>query len=79
MRITLEEIEAHRPDVLLPPDPEFAEEYEANAREGREIAKTQSVAMLAICRNAMPWLPQTLDLVEQTGAIFCYVRAHRKL
>ena len=57
MQITLEEIEAHRPDVLLPPDPEFAEEYADMVRLGREAASQASVAMLAICRNAMPFLP----------------------
>jgi hypothetical protein len=70
MQITLEEIEAHRPDVLLPPDPEFAEEYADMVRLGREAASQASVAMLAICRNAMPFLPQTLRLVEETGAMF---------
>jgi hypothetical protein len=68
--ITLEEIERHHPDVLLPPDPEFAEAYAYAVRDGREVAKTQSVAMVAICRNAMPWLPRTLELVERTGAMF---------
>jgi hypothetical protein len=68
--ITAEEIESHRPDVLLPPDPEFAREYESLVRGGRAAAKNLRVAMVAICRNAMPWLPQTLALVEETGAMF---------
>lgn len=69
-QITLEEIEAHRPDVLLPPDAEFAEDYVRRAKYGRHIAADCSVALVAICRNALPWLPMTLQLVEQTGAMF---------
>lgn len=70
LQITLEEIERHAPDVLLPPDAEFAEDYAAAVRHGREIARDKTVAMVAICRNAMPWLPRTLALVEETGAMF---------
>jgi hypothetical protein len=68
--ITAADIEAHRPDVLLPPDEEFAAAYAADVRIGREIAADRTVALVAICRNAMPWLPQTLGLVEETGAMF---------
>jgi hypothetical protein len=68
--ITVEEIAAHRPDVLLPPDPEFADDYARLVEEGRRIAARKTVALVAICRNAMPWLPQTLALVEETGSMF---------
>jgi len=68
--ITLDEIERHHPDVLLPPDPEFAEDYATAVQVGRHLAKDRTVALVAICRNAMPWLPRTLALVEQTGAMF---------
>ena len=68
--VTLDEIERHHPDVLLPPDPEFAEDYARAVEHGRERAKDATVAFVAICRNAMPWLPRTLALVEQTGAMF---------
>ena len=70
MQITLEEIRNHAPDVLLPPDPEFAGDYARLVTEGRQIAKDRRVAFVAICRNAQPWLPLTLELVEQTGAMF---------
>lgn len=70
MQITLEEIAAHRPDVLLPPDAEFAEEYRSSVEFGRRCAQDATVALVAICRNAMPWLPMTLRIVEQTGAMF---------
>jgi hypothetical protein len=77
MRITREDVEAHAPDVLLPPDAEFAEEYAEEVSFGREIARDSTVAFVAICRNANPWLPRTLDLVERTGAAFrawsCYI------
>ena len=68
--ITLDEIERHHPDVVLPPDPEFADAYTEAVHAGREAAKDRTVALVAICRNAMPWLPRTLALVEQTGAMF---------
>jgi hypothetical protein len=68
--ITLDEIERHHPDTLLPPDEEFADAYRADAEYGRKAAKERSVALVAICRSAMPWLPRTLELVEQTGAMF---------
>jgi hypothetical protein len=70
VQITLDEIEAHRPDVLLPPAAEFAEDYALNVRFGREIASSHSVAIVAICRNAIPWLPNTLRLIEETGSMF---------
>jgi hypothetical protein len=77
MQITLDDIEAHAPDVLLPPDEEFAEEYAEEVAFGREIARDSTVAFVAICRNACPFLPRTLDLVEETAARFrdwsCYI------
>ena len=70
MQITIDEVERHAPDVLLPPDPEFAEDYARKVELGRTFAAEARVAFVAICRNAMPWLPRTLDLVERTGACF---------
>jgi hypothetical protein len=70
MSVTREEIARHRPDVLLPPDPEFAADYATAVARGRSIAADSSVAFVAICRNAMPWLPETLLLVEETGRMF---------
>ena len=69
-RITVEDIEAHRPDVLLPPDPEFAEEYREAVAFGRERAAEASIAFVFLARNSMPWLPRTLALLEETGAMF---------
>jgi hypothetical protein len=70
VQITIEDVERHRPDVLLPPDPEFAEDYAEAVRFGRAAAAEKSVAIVGICRNAMPFLPQTLRLIEETGAMF---------
>ena len=68
--VTLEEIRRHHPDVLLPPEPDFADDYRDKAAAGRRLAKESTVAFVAICRNAMPWLRITLGLVEQTGEMF---------
>ena len=68
--ITIDEIASHLPDVLLPPDPEFAEDYAAAAKHGREQARDASVVCVAICRNAMPWLPRTLGLLKRTAGMF---------
>ena len=73
--ITLDDIAAHHPDVLLPPDEEFVEQYAHAVRVGRELAAERSVAFVAIARNAMPWLPRTLALVEETGSMFASWRA----
>ena len=74
--ITLDEIAAHHPDVLLPPDEEFVEDYRLAVARGREIAADRTVALVAICRNAMPWLPRTLGLVGTTGSMFRSWQCH---
>lgn len=68
--VALEEIALHDPDVLLPVDAEFAADYDAAVTRGREVAKDKTVSMVAICRNAMPWLERTLPLVERTARLF---------
>lgn len=68
--ITPDEIVRHRADVLLPPDEEFAAAYASDVEYGKQRARDASVALVAICRNAMPWLPLTLPLVEETGKRF---------
>lgn len=70
MQITLEEVERHHPDVLLPPDAEFASEYAELVAEGRDIASGSSVAFVFLARNSMPWLPQTLQRIEEAGSRF---------
>lgn len=68
--MTYAEIDAMHPDVLLPPAPEFAKRYSDRVEFGRRSAKGLKVAFLAICRNAMPWLPMTMSHVEATGSCF---------
>lgn len=58
------------PDVLLPPSPEFEAAYRDRVERGREIAKSKSVCFLAICRNAMPWVPLTMQYVRSAGECF---------
>ena len=70
-----DEIRRHDPDVILPPDTEFADEYWRRVEYGRQQAKQRRVALVAICRNAMPFLPRTLSLVEKTGEMFADWRA----
>lgn len=75
--VTFDDVKAHHPDILLPPAPEFEASYRARVEFGLRSAKDLRVAFLAICRNAMPWLPLTMRHVEQTGGQFkdwkCYV------
>jgi hypothetical protein len=74
--ISLDDINRHAPDVLLPPDAEFSSAYRAAVQNGRAVASLSTVAFVAICRNAMPWLPNTLRLVEETGALFAEWKAY---
>jgi hypothetical protein len=75
--ITFAEIAAHSPDLILPPDPEFVDEYRHQVESGRSFASSARVAFVAICRNAMPFLPMTIDRVRETGSMFedwrCYI------
>lgn len=68
--ISIEDIASHAADTLLPPDPLHADYYRESVERGRHHASRSRVAFVAICRNAMPWLPRTLALVEQTASYF---------
>jgi hypothetical protein len=68
--ISVRDIEQHHPDILLPPDPEFVEPYAMAAARGKRAASHLRVAFVAICRNAMPFLPRTLAMIEQIGSLF---------
>lgn len=76
-QLTYEDIANHHPDIILPPEREFADEYFEKVSLGRGSAKNLRVAMVAICRNAMPFLPLTIQRVTQTGEMFkdwkCFV------
>lgn len=75
--ITLNDLDSHDVEIVLPPDPEFSEEYSRRVSLGKQAAQFRSVAFVAICRNAMPFLPRTLARVEQAGEMFrdwsCFV------
>lgn len=68
--VTLDDVVSHDPDTLLPPDEEFAAEYDSRVAAGEEAASKLDVCFTAICRNAMPWLPLTLDRVAKTASKF---------
>lgn len=68
--ISHSEIVAHDADTLLPPDGEFEGEYWSMVEAGRDAAATKRVAFVAICRNAMPFLPLTMKRLEKTAAMF---------
>lgn len=67
---------AHDPDLMLPPDAEFADAYRENVEYGRMVAAKRSAVFVAICRNAMPFLPRTLALVEETASMFGWWSAY---
>lgn len=68
--ISLDDLLARSADAILPPDPEFKDDYERMCESGRTHAAGSRVAFVAICRNAMPFLPFTIDRVRKTGAMF---------
>lgn len=65
-----------RPGAVWPVDKEYAELYEAKVSDGRAVAKHLSAAIVAIARNAMPFLPNTLGLVEELQAGFQSARMY---
>jgi hypothetical protein len=68
--LTLADVKSHHPDLILPPDPEFADDYHSRVWSGIEAAHSRRVAFVAICRNAMPFLPLTLQRVTETASYF---------
>lgn len=59
-----------RPEDIWPVDPEYAEGYAAKVRVGRETAAGLNACVVAIARNAMPFLQNTLALVDEVAAGF---------
>jgi hypothetical protein len=51
-------------------EPEFDETHRMHVSTGYAVAQRSSIAFVAICRNAMPFLPMTLARVKQTGEMF---------
>lgn len=68
--LSLQDIKDHDPDLFLPVEDEFKESYASFEQFGRDVAAKSSVAFVAICRNAMPFLPFTLERVEQLRSQF---------
>lgn len=52
------------PEALWPVDPEYREYYEAGVETGKAVAADTSACIVAIARNAMPVLPNTLILAS---------------
>ena len=69
-KLTLDEIKRHDVELILPVDPEFADTYRQRVTFGRVRAAELKVAFVAICRNAMPFLPMTLERIAKTGEMF---------
>ena len=61
--ISLQELQDHDPEKILPVEEEFRVSHQAFADVGKSLAT--SVAFVAICRNAMPFLPFTLARIER--------------
>ena len=68
--MSMAQVRSHDPDLVMPPDPEFAEAYAEAVESGGKVARSSSVAFVAICRNAMPWLSLTRERVEATASLF---------
>ena len=68
--LTLEDLHASDPEKLLPVEPEFDETHRMHVSTGYAVAQRSSIAFVAICRNAMPFLPLTLGRVEVLGELF---------
>jgi hypothetical protein len=59
-----------RPEDLWHVEPEYDAEYRKHATVGLDTAKRTKAVFLAIARNAMPHLTNTLALVEEAAAMF---------
>jgi hypothetical protein len=59
-----------RPEDFWLIEPGYQEQYDRYCRIGRETAANSRVAFVAIARNAMPHLANTLPLIEETAGRF---------
>lgn len=55
---------------ILLPDPTFADSYKSHVAIGRDEASRSKLAVVSICRNAMPHLTNTLSLVDELAGMF---------
>lgn len=58
------------PEQVWPVDRDFEAEYRGKVRVGSQIASSLNATIVAIARNAMPHLPNTLELVSQAQRLF---------
>lgn len=59
-----------RPEDVWLLDERYRESYEEHVAYGREEARRRRLAVVSICRNAMPFLRNTLALVEELGGMW---------
>jgi hypothetical protein len=59
-----------RPEEVWVVDEEYAEAYHRKVEDGRAVAADQAVNIVAIARNALPRMANTLDLLCQVRAGF---------
>lgn len=57
-----------RPEDVWPVDQEYAADYARMVEQGRAVAADLKVSIVAIARNAMPYLVNTLELIEELRA-----------
>jgi hypothetical protein len=64
-----------RPEELWSVADEYAASYSEHVEYGRVEARRQKLAIVSIARNSMPWLPNTLRLVDELAGLWrdcCY-------
>jgi hypothetical protein len=62
--------ELRRPEAVWPVDAEYQADYEAKTLAGIEMAKDTSAAIVAIARNSLPALANTLPLITMVKRQF---------
>jgi len=66
----MSEQELRRPETVWPVDGEYTELYEQKTLAGIDAAKSSSVAIVAIARNSLPALANTLPLITMVKRQF---------
>lgn len=59
-----------RPEEFWNIEPEYQQAYDANVSAGAEVASRSKVAIVAIARDCMPFLENTLILVDELASRF---------
>jgi hypothetical protein len=65
-----EQIDLRRPEAVWPVDPDYEADYEAKTLAGIAMAKDTSAAIVAIARNSLPILANTLPLITMVKRQF---------